>query len=84
MGGHIVEQVRGMCGIRNTVLSVLHGLQVGGGGRSICQRGWRQLFWLVQLRCSNQWDLRNDNKRQDVGVLVLMLIVCDAGVVANE
>jgi len=54
-----------------------------GGGCSVLQRGWRRLFWLVRRRRRERWNLRTDGEMQRAGALVLVLVVHDAGVVAN-
>ena len=63
----------------------LHDLGVEGGGHSILLRDWGQFFWLVQLRCSDQWDLRTSIEGQDASTLVLWFIVTcgGGGAVAN-
>jgi len=65
------DKADGVCG--------LHDLQVGGGGRSIRQRSWRWLFWLVQLWCGDWWGLGTGIKRQHVGTLVLRFVIVCSG-----
>ena len=74
---HGVE-ANGVCG--------LHNLGVEGGGCSILWRDWGWFFWLVQLRCSNWWDLRTGIEGQDASILVLRFVVtCSgSGAIANE
>ena len=63
--------------------SVLHNLQVGGGGRSVHRKGWGQFFWLVQLQRGDWWDLRNGIKRWNAGALVLWFVVLRDGAGAD-
>jgi len=67
-----VKQVgRGASESGDGVSRILHNLRVGGGGHSVHQKGWGWFFWLVQLWCGDQWDLRNDVEGRDASTLVL-------------
>jgi len=79
--GRIVAQVGSV--VNEIEDSVLHDLQVGGGGRSVHWKGWGWFFWLVQLQRSNQWDLRNGIERWNAGALVLWFVVLHDGAGAD-
>jgi len=80
MSGCVIEQVGARAGLRPMVSVACTTCELGAAGIAVLRRGWRRLFWLVQLRRGDRWDLRIDDERRHAGALVLRFVVaCGSG-----
>ena len=53
--------------------------ELGAEGVAFIRGAGGRLFWLVQLQCSNQWDLGTSIERWHAGALVLRFIIMCGG-----